>query len=181
MERLVKRPPHIHPFLYLYRLHSPALWFCVIPHLDSEGKRKLRRKDFRDRKHGGKDAAFAAAKAWRDEQLTLPEVKAAMGDQRPLKLFTEKTEANPFGLVGIRPVQRGKSQDWNITVTAQQGLKKSFSMRRYGIWGAYQRAVYQRCEWIGVDNPNIDDLKVRFNRWLEDNQSLLDLYELDSE
>ena len=180
MEKPIRRPARSHPFLYLYRLQSPALWFCVVPYLDAEGKRKVRRKNFRDRKYGGKSSAFSAAKAWRDDQLTLSHVRAAMGDQRPLELFTKVSTSTPFGLVGIRPVQRGKASDWNITVTAQQGKKSSYSMRRYGIWGAYEHAVAQRCEWIGADPPDRDDLKIRFNRWLEKNRHLLDQYDLDT-
>jgi len=178
----VRRSPKVHPFLYVYRLgHPAALWFCVVPFLDANGEKKLRRKNFRDQKFGGKDKALAAAQKWRDAQVATDEVRQAMGDQRPLRVFTEISDATPFGVVGVRPAFRDRPLGGNMCVTAHGGRKRSFSMRKHGLWGAFQMAVEQRCKWIGAETPNRDDLKVRFNQWIGKNDELLEHYELDHE
>lgn len=180
MDRQIKRPLRVHPFLYIYRHQKRSNWFCLVPYINPDGARSYRRKGFRDRRYGTKVAALAFAQQWRDEQIELAEVREAMGDQRPLRLFTTVSEATPFGLVGVKPIFRDKPFGGNMSATAQTGRRRWFSMRKYGVWGAYELAVARRCSWIGAELPARVDLEARFNRWFEGSKERLSMYGLGS-
>ena len=178
MDRQVKRRVERHRFLYIYRQERRSVWFCVVPYMKAGGIKRHKRRTFQDRRYGTKAAALAVAQQWRDEQTELSEVRRAMGDQKALSLFTAVSEATPFGLVGIKPLFRLKPLGGNMSVTAQKGRKRWFSMRKYGVWEAYEMAVIQRCRWIGAEPPDRADMDARFNRWLEANEGQLTKHEI---
>ncbi|MFP1682609.1 hypothetical protein ACLD0W_08850 [Alloalcanivorax sp. C16-1] len=180
----VRRTPHVHSFLYIYRNHSGEFWWCAVPYLDRHGRRHQRRRSFRDRRYGSRVAALHEARRWRDAALDDPAVRAAMGDRRPLMLYAgddgESTESgNPFGLVGVTVTFRDKPLGGNFSVTANRGRKKWFSMRRYGGYGAFKRAVIQRCQWVGVPVPDEEELRSRYDRWAQRNRDVLRRYGLE--
>ena len=60
-----------------------------------------------------------------------------------------------------------------LVVTANRGRKKWFSMRRYGGYGAFKRAVLQRCKWVGAPIPDDQELRHRYDQWARDNETRL--------
>lgn len=179
MKKAIRRPARVHPYLYLYRNRAGQFWWCAVPYVDGHGRRRQRRRSFRDSRLGGKSPALAAARQWRDEQIQQPDVRSAMGDQRPLVLYAcdhlhqiDQRE-NPFGLVGITATFRQHPLGGNFSVTANRGRKRWFSMRRYGVFGAFKRAVVQRCQWVGAPVPNDDDLRRRYQHWAQQNLDTL--------
>lgn len=179
MEQAIKRKPNVHAFLYIYRNHASGFWWCAVPYVDSQGRRRQRRRSFRDARLGGKSEALKAARAWRDQAITDPRVRVAMGDRRPLVLYAGDDSGrigdggNPFGLVGVTATFREKPLGGNFSVTANRGRKKWFSMRRYGGYGAFKRAVLQRCKWVGAPVPDDDELRHRYQHWARDNAARL--------
>ncbi|KAF0804014.1 hypothetical protein A6D6_03479 [Alcanivorax xiamenensis] len=171
--------PKIHPFLYVYRSREDDFWWCAIPYVDKRARRRQKRCTFRDSKFGSTEAALYQARLWRDRQIQRPEVRAAMGKHRPLILCsTDELDRmsetrNPFGLVGITATFRDKPLGGNFSVTANRGRKKWFSMRRYGGYGAFRRAVEQRCRWVGEPMPDEEDLKRRYQHWARRNRDTL--------
>lgn len=179
MERAIRRKVRNHPYLYLYRNEEEEYWWCAVPFINPAGERKQRRRTFHDNDHGSPKRALSLARRWRDRQTKKEEVRRAMGDQRPLKLYAGKgviDQRNPFGLVGITVTFRDKPLGGNFSVTANRGRKKWFSIRRYGIYGAYLRAVELRCRWIGIDTPPDEELNRIYDGWLERNRELLKRY-----
>lgn len=187
MNHPVKRAPRVHSFLYIYRNHTGEFWWCAVPWLDGHGRRRQRRRSFRDRRYGSKAAALEQARQWRDQAIDDPAVRAAMGDRRPLMLYAQNEDEvpdradqrNPFGLVGVTVTFREKPLGGNFSVTANRGRKRWFSMRRYGGFGAFKRAVVQRCQWVGAPVPEDDELRQRYDRWANRNRDLLRRYGLD--
>ncbi len=185
MEQAIKRKPNVHAFLYIYRNHAGQFWWCAVPYVDAQGRRRQRRRSFRDRRLGGKSAALQAARAWRDQAITDPRVRLAMGDRRPLVLYAGDDSGrldeggNPFGLVGVTATFREKPRGGNFSVTANRGRKKWFSMRRYGGYGAFKRAVLQRCKWVGAPFPDDSELRRRYDHWARRNQVRLRHYGLE--
>lgn len=179
MEKAIRRPPRVHPYLYLYRNRGGQFWWCAVPYVDGHGRRRQRRRSFRDARLGGKARALEAARQWRDEQIQQPDVRSAMGDQRPLVLYAANRlgeigqRENPFGLVGITATFRQQPLGGNFSVTANRGRKKWFSMRRYGGFGAFKRAVIQRCQWVGAPVPDDEDLRRRYQHWAQHNRDTL--------
>lgn len=175
------------PNLYVYRSNSGKFWWCAVPWVDQKGKRHQRRKTFRDSRLGGKDDALRAARAWRDDAMTDPDVLRVQDARKTMSLITvEDPEAigprdNPFGLVGITAAFREKPLGGNFSVTANRGRKKWFSMRRYGPLKAFKKAVAQRCKWVGVPMPNDDDLEQRFRGWEKNNRDQLHRYNVSGE
>ena len=47
MEQAIKRKPNVHAFLYIYRNHAGKFWWCAVPYVDSQGRRRQRRRSFR--------------------------------------------------------------------------------------------------------------------------------------
>lgn len=183
-ERAIKRPPRLHPYLYVYRNQIDEFWWCAIPYMNENGRRRQRRRTFRDSDYGSSAQALHQAQTWRDEQIKNPEVRIAMGDRRPLVLYARKDRsdlgsgANPFGLVGITATFRDQPLGGNFSVTANRGRKKWFSMRRYGTYEAFRRAVAQRCEWLGIPTPPEAELHRRYRPWAERNLDLLQRHDL---
>ncbi len=178
-ERAIKRPPRLHPYLYVYRNEIEEYWWCAVPYRNKNGQRRQRRRSFRDSAYGSSATALHHAQTWRDEQIRNPEVRIAMGDRRPLTLYARKDRSglgggdNPFGLVGITATFREQPLGGNFSVTANRGRKKWFSMRRYGTFGAFRRAVAQRCEWLGIPTPSDTELYKCYWPWVERNRQLL--------
>lgn len=173
MEQAIKRSPRLHPYLYIYRSRNGGFWWCAVPYLDRKGRRRQWRKSFRDNHYQARNLALRAAQRWRDLQIQIPEVRMAMGDRRPLVLVETREPGklggrnNPFGLVGITATFRKKPLGGNFSVTANRGRKKWFSMRRYGAFGAFKLAVLQRCKWVGASMPPEEDLRARYDRWVQ--------------
>ncbi len=44
MEQAIKRKPNVHAFLYIYRNHAAQFWWCAVPYVDSQGRRRQRRR-----------------------------------------------------------------------------------------------------------------------------------------
>ncbi len=179
MEQAIKRKPNVHAFLYIYRNHAGKFWWCAVPYVDAQGRRRQRRRSFRDGRLGGKAEALTAARAWRDQAITDPRVRVAMGYRRALVLYAGDDSGrigdggNPFGLVGVTATFREKPLGGNFSVTANRGRKKWVSMRRYGGYGAFRRAVLQRCKWVGAPVPDDDELRHRYQQWARDNEARL--------
>ena len=76
------------------------------------------------------------AQAWRDKEIKKSEIKAIMGDCRPLVLLVSEERNqingrnNPFGMVGVTAAFRKKPLGGNFCVTAHAHRKKWFSMRK---------------------------------------------------
>ena len=183
-ERAIKRPPRLHPYLYVYRNETEEFWWCAIPYRNKDGQRRQRRRSFRDSTYGSSARALHQAQTWRDNQIQNPEVRIAMGDRRPLVLYARKDRSdlgsgdNPFGLVGITATFREQPLGGNFSVTANRGRKKWFSMRRYGTFGAFRKAVAQRCEWLGIPTPNDAELHKCYRPWVEHNLEVLRSHDL---
>lgn len=175
--------------LYIYRNKSGRFWWCAIPYVDRHGYRKQRRKTFRDARYGSEKAAFLSAKAWRDDALKDPAVIQAQGGRYRMQLVTvEDPEdvdftGNPFGLSGITVAYRAKQRHAHISVTANRGRKKWFSMHRYGPKEAFRLGVRQRCKWLGIPYPGdmdpVVDLELRFWHWAENHIEELHYYGLN--
>lgn len=182
----VNNTPRVHPFLYIYRNHDGGFWWCAVPYLDRHGRRKQRRRSFRDRRYGSRAAALNEARRWRDVALADPAVHAAMGERRPLMLYARDDQrphegGNPFGLVGVTVTFREHPLGGNFSVTANRGRKKWFSMRRYGGFGAFKRAVIQRCQWVGAPVPDEQEMRDRYDYWASRNRDLLRRYGVEDD
>ncbi|MCH9782271.1 MAG: hypothetical protein K0U65_00105 [Gammaproteobacteria bacterium] len=170
MEQAEKRSPER---IYLYRSEGGKFWWCAIPWVDQQGKRRQRRKVFRDKRHGSERAAFLSARAWRDDELKKPAAQLAQGGRKFLTLVTVEDPhdidftGNPFGLSGVTVAYREQTNSVHVCVTANRGRKRWFSMRRYGPLEAFKKGVHQRCRWIGVPYPENRDLELRFWHWAE--------------
>ncbi|HAM76256.1 MAG TPA: hypothetical protein DCQ09_11615 [Alcanivorax sp.] len=96
------------------------------------------------------------------------------------ELGSLKPKDNSFGIIGITVTRRQKPKGINVSVTAQRGQKKWFSMRRHGAFEAFRLGVRQRCEWIQVPVPSDEELRRRFQHWLENNYRLLEEYDISA-
>lgn len=169
---------------YLYRNDRRKLWWCALPYVDERGRKKQIRKSFRDRNFGSSKQAFHAALLWRDANLArLGETALNSSFLKVRRTTVEQlaalpAEADTFGLVGITVTTRDQPPGINVSVTAFRGQKKWFSMRRYGPFGAFRNAVYQRCQWVQA--PMLDDaeLHARFQCWVKNNVRLLNKYDI---
>lgn len=116
-----------------------------------EGKR--RQKTFSFLKLGGREAAYAAAIAWRDDELNK---KPAM----TIKAFaTLRRSNNISGVPGVTFL-RSPSQPagfWQAGLTLKDGTRrrKSFGVATLGHHEAYRRAVQARLEMVAAaqDRP----------------------------
>tara|TARA_A100001391_G_scaffold149645_2_gene107092 strand:- start:4022 stop:4582 length:561 start_codon:yes stop_codon:yes gene_type:complete len=184
MTTSIVRALDVHRFLYVYRNDDKAYWWCAVPFLDRTGRRKQRRQRFRDRVLGSKVAALQCATAWRDEQVAMPDVRAAMGDQRRLSLYMPAQvaieSASATGIVGVTSTFRLHPLGGNFSVTAHRGRKKWFSMRRYGCFKAFALAVELRCAWIGVPMIEQGALTSFYRDWIKRNQENLRQYRLEA-
>ncbi|ASK34563.1 hypothetical protein CEK62_09290 [Alcanivorax sp. N3-2A] len=185
MEQAVRREIQIHPYLYVYRTTTGRFWWCAVPYLDGKGRRRQRRKSFRDDRYHSKRLALIAAQRWRDQQIERPEVRSAMGDRRPLVLVEKDSSGvgrsdNPFGLVGITASFRKHPLGGNFSATANRGRKKWFSMRRYGAFEAFKMAVEQRCKWVAAPMPSDEELRDRYDPWTRNNKQLLREHRVES-
>ena len=103
---------------------------------------------FFDSEWGGADAARAAARAWRGQQLA----NAAVPDP-PARRVVLKPKSTS-GIVGVfrRPARRG-SAAWVATYETSAGERRarSYSVGRYGEAGARRMAVDQRRAWERED------------------------------
>lgn len=170
--------------LYIYRKETGKFWWCALPYVDEKGRKRQFRKCFRDKRYHDEKAAFEAAMAWRDAQISALKRQGTLGTPPRLRrvsvneLGTLKPEDNSFGIIGITVTRRDKPKGINVSVTAQRGQKKWFSMRRHGAFEAFRLGVRQRCEWIQVPVPNDEELRRRFQHWLKNNARFLEEYDI---
>ncbi len=175
-----------HEYRYIYRKAACGFWWCALPYVDEKGRKRQFRKCFRDSHYHNEHAALAAAVAWRDAQIQLLEHQGTLGTPPKLRrvsvneLGKLKPQDNSFGIIGITVTRRDKPKGINVSVTAQRGQKKWFSMRRHGAFEAFRLGVHQRCEWIQVPVPSDDELRRRFQHWLKNNFRFLEEYEIAS-
>ena len=104
-------------------------------------------KRFSDGKHGGSEAALAAALAWRDE--------AARGDVLTFREFHEQLRSNnTSGVPGVHLAKSAAQPEgqWQAKIRLHDGRKiiKCFSVKKFGDKGAFKRAVAE------VSLPNFD-------------------------
>ena len=169
---------------YIYRNETGEFWWCALPYVDEGGRKRQLRKCFRDRRYHDQNIAFRAALAWRNEKMEAMRLQGTMMPSPRLRRVSVDRLGNPatkehgFGIIGITVNRRSKPCGINISVTAQRGRKKWFSMRRYGAFEAFRMGVRQRCEWIRVPVPREDELRRRFDHWLQENAGLLDEYDI---
>lgn len=170
--------------LYIYRKESGRFWWCALPYVDEKGRKRQFRKCFRDKRYQSEQAALEAALVWRDGQLRALKRQGTLGTPPRLRrvsvneLGTLKPQDDSFGIIGITVTRRDKPRGINVSVTAQRGQKKWFSMRRHGAFEAFRLGVRQRCEWIQVPVPNDEELRRRFQHWLQHNMGFLEEYDI---
>tara|TARA_R100000908_G_scaffold52799_1_gene28145 strand:+ start:1269 stop:1826 length:558 start_codon:yes stop_codon:yes gene_type:complete len=171
-------------YRYIYRNETGQFWWCALPYVDEGGKKRQLRKCFRDRRYRNQSMALRAALAWRNEEMDVMRLQGTMMPSPRLRrvpvgcLGDLSAKENAFGIVGITVNRRNRPWGINVSVTAQRGRKKLFSMRRYGAYEAFRMGVRQRCEWIRVPVPREDELRRRFDHWLQENAGLLDEYDI---
>lgn len=105
-------------------------------------------KFFADNKHGGRNKALAAAKAYRDE------IEAKLPKYSVHELSKKPSKRNQSGVVGVRRHEQTDIRgDWGYTYTFwvaqwtdESGRRKtrSFSANHYGEEEAFQMAVRAR-------------------------------------
>ena len=172
--------------LYVYRKEACKFWWCALPYVDEKGRRKQFRKCFRDSRYRDKYAALGEALDWREAQLGALKRWGTLGAPPKLRrvsvneLGSLKPKDNSFGIIGITVTRRQKPKGINVSVTAQRGQKKWFSMRRHGAFEAFRLGVRQRCEWIQVPVPSDEELRRRFQHWLENNYRFLEEYDISA-
>ena len=94
-------------YLYVYRKEACGFWWCALPYVDEKGRKKQFRKCFRDNRHQNKNAALAAALAWRDAQLRALKRRGTLGAPAKLRrvsvneLGRLEPQDNSFGIIGI--------------------------------------------------------------------------------
>ncbi|MGB0538558.1 MAG: hypothetical protein ACPGJX_14405 [Alloalcanivorax venustensis] len=171
-------------YRYIYRKEACRFWWCALPYVDEKGRKRQFRKCFRDNRYHNKRAALEAAVAWRDAQMRALKRQGTLGTPPRLRrvavneLNTLKAWDNSFGIIGITVTRRQKPKGINVSVTAQRGQKKWFSMRRHGAFEAFRLGVRQRCEWIQVPVPSDEELRRRFQHWLKNNLRCLQEYDI---
>lgn len=172
------------PYRYIYRKQACGFWWCALPYVDEKGRKRQFRKCFRDNRYSDQHAALQAALAWRDAQIRALRRQGTLGAAPKLRrvsvneLSKLKPQDNSFGIIGITVTRRDKPRGINVSVTAQRGQKKWFSMRRHGAFEAFRLGVRQRCEWIQVPVPSDDELHRRFQHWLKNNSRFLKEYDI---
>lgn len=173
-------------YRYVYRKEACRFWWCALPYVDEKGHKKQFRKCFRDNRYQDKHAALGAALDWRDAQLRALQRRGTLGTPPKLRrvsvseLGSLKPQDNSFGIIGITVTRRQKPKGINVSVTAQRGQKKWFSMRRHGAFEAFRLGVRQRCEWIQVPVPSDEELHRRFQHWLKNNFRFLEEYDISA-
>ena len=105
---------------------------------------------FSDRKYGGKEKAFDAAKAYRQE---LEAEVAAMPEGAPRRRLIRRNKNNSTGVVGISRTfkrdRRGiKHEVYAVSWNPEPGVARgtSFSIKKYGEDEAFKRACRLRWE-----------------------------------
>ena len=173
-------------YRYIYRKEACRFWWCALPYVDEGGRRRQFRKCFRDNRYHNQQAALEAAINWRDAQIQALKRRVTLGATPKLRRVSvnELSALNPqddsFGIIGITVTRRHKPKGINVSVTAQRGQKKWFSMRRHGAFEAFRLGVRQRCEWIQVPVPSDEELRRRFQHWLKNNVRFLEEYDISS-
>lgn len=101
-------------------------------------------KYFADRRHGGQEASFAAAKEWRDSLL-----KTFAEDERAR--VCSKSSRNSSGVVGVSKVTISGANGviyyfWQATWSPSPGQRRSirFSVKKHGDEEAFRLAVEAR-------------------------------------
>jgi len=101
---------------------------------------------FYDLKHGGAKKALAAATAWRDRQLRRAEVLTVR------EFHEHRRSNNTSGIPGVHFLKtpRQPRGAWQAKIKLSNGRKltKSFSVRRFGARGAFQRAAAARAQML---------------------------------
>lgn len=173
-------------YRYIYRKEACRFWWCALPYVDEGGRRRQFRKCFRDNRYHNQQAALEAAINWRDAQIQALKRQGTLGATPKLRrvsvneLGALKPQDDSFGIIGITVTRRHKPKGINVSVTAQRGQKKWFSMRRHGAFEAFRLGVRQRCEWIQVPVPSDEELRRRFQHWLKNNVRFLEEYDISS-
>lgn len=163
----------------IYRDKHGRFWWCVVSYVDERGRKRQFRKCFRDRRYQDHQAALEAALAWRkvhSDALQEAALSALPLRLRRVPLSQIGSQSDGFGLVGITVAGRQQPRGINISVTAQRGRSKGFSMHRHGAYGAFRKAVHQRCQWIQVPMPKEEELRRRFDCWARHNIDFLEQY-----
>lgn len=105
----------------------------------------VKRNVFLDSQYGSAEAAGAAARAWRAEQLREARVPDAPARRVVLK------PRSVSGIVGVhlRPGRRGTSAAWTATFEKDDGrrLQRTWSVRQHGRTRALAHAIAQREAW----------------------------------
>ena len=132
----------LYPFLmYAITRHKEAknAW-CWVVAFGRRGERYVRR--FYDQKLGGSRKALVAAVNWRDKELAKRRVLT-------MREFHQiKRSNNTSGVPGVH--RRPPSDDqpkggWDAYIrVADKVVKRTFSIRKYGVTGAFTRAVEAR-------------------------------------
>jgi hypothetical protein len=99
-------------------------------------------KTFPFLKHGGRDAALAAAIAWRDERLALT------APMTVLEFAQRQRSNNTSGVPGVTFGRSARQPEgfWQARLTLADGTRwrKTYSVKRFGDVGAFDLAVQAR-------------------------------------
>ena len=128
---------------YIARIDSNRT-HCYAVRLQREGVHKT----FTDRLYGGKRKALQAAKAYRDELIVALDNEGRMTYRRnDIKM----RESNNSGVTGVRHQYRERDYGADEAYIAswcdtERQKHKSFSVKKYGSYGAFQKALGVREE-----------------------------------
>ncbi len=111
-------------------------------------------RNFPDRRHGGRDQALAAAQAYRDNLLAQ---HAPMTRQARCAVLKKHNQSGMSGVTRIVPIDRRCTQAirpacW-VARWPGKGrtiVHRSFSVAKYGEWGAYLNAVQARQHGLAI-------------------------------
>jgi len=105
-------------------------------------------RNFPDRRHGGRDQALAAAQAYRDNLLAQHE---PMTRQARCAVLKKNNQSGVSGVTRSVVMDRrlkavGPTAYWVARWPGQNGIptERRFSVKRFGEWGAFLRAVEAR-------------------------------------
>lgn len=136
---------------YIHRTHDYFGWRVWITY----GEISSGQVYFGDATHGGKDAALAAARRYRDEFVKKHRIPFRHYDGNG---YCVKSKTARGDAVGVRLACHKRPGTWSVYWVAQWQenghiTRKWFSVRKYGYQPAWMAAAYARARAIGRPVP----------------------------
>ncbi len=139
------RPNHKPTAMYAIRRIKRAVnaWCWAV---DFRRRGKPYSKKFHDLKHGGSKKALAAAIAWRDKKLAETKILTYRD------FHQQKRSNNTSGVPGVHFLRTVTQPNgvWQAKIKPRGGkpIHRTFSARKFGYGGAFERAVAARAEML---------------------------------